>query len=106
MRRLLLFGVATTVAVALAVGQASGGGNTVKAVNFDFKPKRIAVEKGEKVTWKNAEGKHTVTAKMGKFDKVIKGDERVSHTFKKEGTWRYICRFHVDLGMKGKVIVG
>jgi plastocyanin len=106
MRRLIQLIAAATGVFLIAAWPASAGGPTVRAVNFDFKPKRVSVNPGERVTWKNIEGRHTVTAKKGNFDKVISGDERVSRAFKKPGTWRYICRFHVDLGMKGKVVVG
>jgi plastocyanin len=106
MRRLSQLSAAAIVGLLIAAWPASAGGPTVKAVNFDFGPKRVSVTPGDSVTWKNVEGRHTVTAKKGNFDQVISGDERVSRKFKKPGTWRYICRFHVDLGMKGTVVVG
>ena len=105
MRRALVVVTMTTLAIGFAVGHASGGGKTVRAVNFDFKPKSVTVQKGSRVTWKNVEGKHTVTLKNGTFDKVISGDETVSKRFRHRGTFRYICRFHREQGMRGKVIV-
>jgi plastocyanin len=104
MRRLIQLAATAAVVFLIGAWPASAGG-PVKAVNFDFKPKRMSVSRGDRVTWKNVEGRHTVTARRGRFDKVISGNERVSRRFKKSGTWRYICRFHVDQGMKGKVIV-
>jgi plastocyanin len=105
MRKVLILLAATMLALGLAVGSASGGGRTVKAENFDFKPKTVTIAKGDKVTWKNVEGRHSVTLKNGTFDKVISGDETVSRKFKHSGTFRYYCRFHKALGMRGKVVV-
>jgi plastocyanin len=104
-RRALVVATTTTLALGLAAGHAIGGGTTVKAVNFAFKRKAVTIQKGGKVTWKNVQGKHTVTFKNGSFDKVISGDERVSKKFRHRGTFRYICRFHIQQGMRGKVIV-
>ena len=105
MRRVLVLLATTMLAVGFAVGTASGGGKTVTADNYDFKPRRVTIQKGSTVTWKNVQGVHTVTLKNGSFDKVISVDERVSKTFRRNGTFRYICRFHKLQGMRGKVIV-
>jgi plastocyanin len=101
-------GAVTLVAtVALGVGAAqAGGGNTVKGSNFNFKPKAIRIEKGEDVHWKWVNGHHTVTFVKGSYDKSLnKSHPRLSRTFKKAGTFKYYCRFHRSLGMKGKVVV-
>ena len=105
MKRALAVATATTLALGLLVADASGGGPTIRAVNFDFKPQTVTIQKGDKVTWKGVQGRHTVTLKNGSFDKVISVDERVSKTFRRNGTFRYICRFHKLQGMRGKVIV-
>jgi plastocyanin len=101
--------VAATMAtiLALTVGVASaGGGNHVKAVNFSFKPGKIVIHKGQKVTWKRIEGRHTVTFKHSSIDKVLsRRNPRVTLKFKHRGTFRYFCRFHATLGMNGKVVV-
>ena len=77
----------------------------MKADNFDFGPKTATIQKGDKVVWKNKAGSHTVTFNNGSFDKSISGDDRVSRKFSKTGTYRYFCRPHKALGMKGKVVV-
>jgi plastocyanin len=105
MRKVLILLTMSMLALGLAVGSASGGGRSVKAENFDFDAKTVTVQKGDKVTWKNVEGRHTVTLKNGTFDKVISGDQTVSRKFKHSGTFRYYCRFHKSQGMRGKVIV-
>lgn len=95
----------TLLVLALAVTYASAAGRTVKADDFDFGPKTATIEKGDKVTWRNVEGRHTVTLNNSNYDKVISGDERVSRKFRATGTFRYFCRFHKELGMRGKVVV-
>jgi plastocyanin len=105
MRKLLVLLATTLIALGLVVGIASGRDKTVKADNFDFEPRRVTVQKGDTVTWKNIEGRHTVTLKNGTFDKVISGDEKVAKKFRRRGTFRYICRFHKQQDMRGKVIV-
>jgi plastocyanin len=108
MRKLTLGLIGGLAALVLAVAPATagGGGAKVKVDNYSFSPQKVKVGKGGKVTWKNVEGKHTVTFKDGNFDKVLKGDEKVSRKFKDRGTFKYICRFHKDQGQKGKVVVG
>ena len=105
MRKFWIVPTAAAVVSLLAAGYANGGGRTVGADNFDFQPKTVTIQKGDRVTWHNLEGRHTVTLKNGTFDKVISGDERVSRRFNHRGTFRYICRFHTAQGMRGKVIV-
>ena len=105
MRRVLVSLAATALVLGLAAGQALGGNKTVRADNFDFEAKRVTIQAGDKVTWKNVEGRHTVTLRNGSFDKTISGNERVSKKFKREGTFRYYCRFHLAQKMKGKVVV-
>jgi plastocyanin len=106
MRRALILAVASTLVVALMAGSASGGGGkTVRVTNFDFKPATVTIQKGGRVTWRNIAGRHTVTFRNGSFHRVISGDERVSKTFRRRGTFRYLCRFHRSLGQRGKVVV-
>jgi plastocyanin len=62
----------------------------------------ITIQKGQKVTWKRVKGRHTVTLKNGSFDKVLsRGHPSRALRFTKRGTFRYYCRFHRSLGMKG-----
>jgi plastocyanin len=105
MRKLSILLVMTVLALGLAVGSASGGGRTVKANNYSFKAKTVTIQKGDKVTWDDVQGKHTVTLKNGSFDKVLHKGDSVSLKFNHRGTFRYVCRFHKSLGMRGKVVV-
>jgi plastocyanin len=105
--RMRRVGVITlVVTIALGVGAAQAGGRTVNASNFSFKPKTITIQKGQKVTWKRVNGRHTVTFVKGSYDKIInKAHPRRSRVFRRAGTFKYLCRFHRSLGMKGKVVV-
>jgi plastocyanin len=98
--------VTLAATLVLGVGVAQAGGGTVNASNFKFKPKTITIQKGQKVTWKRVNGRHTVTFVRGSYDKTLnKANPTRSRTFKKAGTFKYYCRFHRSLGMKGKVVV-
>jgi plastocyanin len=105
--RMRRVGVITlTATLALGVGVAQAGGGTVNASNFSFKPKTITIQKGQKVTWKRVNGRHTVTFVKGSYDKTLsRANPTRSRTFKNAGTFKYFCRFHRSLGMTGKVIV-
>ena len=103
--RIVLAALVAVLLVSVSVGVAAAG-NRVRANNFSFKPRTITIHKGERVVWKRTEGKHTVTFKTGSFDKVINASHpRASKRFRHRGTFRYYCRFHRSLGMKGKVVV-
>jgi plastocyanin len=94
------------VFLALAVGLASAGGDSVKASNFRFKPRTITIQKGQKVIWKQRAGRHTITFKKRSFDKILSnGHPRRSLRFTRRGTFHYYCRFHRSLGMKGTIVV-
>lgn len=98
--------IALVASAALAIGVTSAGGSRVKASDFKFRPGTITVQRGQTVTWKQVQGRHTVTFKKGSFDKVLSGSHpSVSRRFNTRGTYRYYCRFHRSLGMTGKVIV-
>jgi plastocyanin len=79
-----------------------------------FSPVTIRVPRGGKVTWRwRGVNGHTVTFRhVPRGVSRIKGtgvlDEgaRFSHVFRKRGTYRYVCRIHESLGMKGRVVVG
>ena len=105
-RKLVLGAAAAALVLPLAVGSASAGrGVVVKADNYDFSPRTVEVGVGEKVTWKGKQGRHTVTVTDTNIDKVLKEGDTVSVSFKQAGTFRYICRPHKDVGMRGKVEV-
>jgi plastocyanin len=108
MRRILILAATATILVGLMAGTSSGGGggSTVRVTNFDFKPATKTIQRGGRVTWRNIEGRHTVTFRSGGFDKVISGNQRVTRTFRRRGTFRYVCRFHNRIfEQRGKIVV-
>jgi plastocyanin len=105
MRKLLITTLAVLAVAGLAATLASAATETVKAKNYSFGPKTVTISKGDKVVWRNVAGSHTVTFNNGSYDKSISGDDRVSRKFNRTGTFRYYCRPHKGLGMKGKVVV-
>lgn len=77
---------------------------------FQFKPKELAVKKGDTVTWTNGDAiEHSVTAgQPGKpteaFDSGFfeKGGS-FSHTFDQEGSFTYFCKRHPSMQATVKV---
>jgi plastocyanin len=120
-RSMLALVPATAVIAALALWPSVGGAgtatdSTTKRVSVKddlFSPSTIRIKPRTKVTWtvKGVDG-HTVTfrsvpAGVGhiKGTGVMDEGEHYSHTFRKRGTYRYVCRPHESSGMKGKVVV-
>ena len=77
---------------------------TVDIKSFKYKPAKVTVKAGTKVTWVNADtAGHTATFKSGlDTDRLEKGD-RKALTFEKPGRYPYVCAFHAF--MTGEVVV-
>jgi plastocyanin len=91
------YSVATSLA---SVPSVSIAGKT--DATYHFKPKAITVHKGATVHWKwNSNAPHNVTFSAKKHSKT---GSSISYkrTFKKAGTYRYVCTIH---GFHGKVVV-
>ena len=70
---------------------------------YRYKPATISIEVGDDVTWNNAsDAPHTVTFAKG-YDKTVQPGGHVQRTFKKAGTFKYMCTIHTY--MHGKVVV-
>ena len=86
---------------------ALGSGTSVKVSGYKFTPKTIRVKKGSTVTWTwsaSNDDKHNVTFKG--FHSKSQKRGRFMHTFRKKGTYRYVCTFHATShGMRGTVVV-
>ena len=82
---------------ALALGAAApaiGAGKTVKVKDDFFSPKTINVSKGSKVTWSwKGDNPHDVKFNGGPRSPV-KASGSYSRTFKKKGTFKYLCTIH------------
>ena len=112
---------------AMTVGPALAQGKTVEVTmendpNGLFVPATVNIAKGDTVKWTNSGLiTHTVTfdpdqavnkddialpagaAPFGSSD--MEEDATFSHTFTVKGTYKYVCKYHEEMGMKGTVIV-
>jgi plastocyanin len=90
-------------------GGGSGGtgpGTQVSMKDIKFNPGTVTIKAGGKVTWTNDDSVgHDVTADGFESGSPggIDGGSTFSHTFKKPGTYAYVCSVHP--GMKGTVKV-
>jgi plastocyanin len=90
-------------------GGGSGGtgpGTQVSMKDIKFNPGTVTIKAGGKVTWTNDDSVgHDVTADDFESGSPggIDGGSTFSHTFKKAGTYNYVCSVHP--GMKGTVKV-
>ncbi len=78
----------------------------LKIQNFAFSPSTITINKGDTITWTNADSApHTVTSDSGSElnSGTINNGGVYSHTFNTAGTYKYHCAFHTS--MKATVIV-
>jgi plastocyanin len=85
---------------------AGGGGAEVTMQDIKFDPENLTVKAGDTVEWMNEDSvDHDVTAddfKSGEPGGMASGDT-FEHTFKKPGTYDYVCTVHP--GMEGTVTV-
>jgi plastocyanin len=98
---------ASSSPAAKAAAQAAAGPGEVVIDNFAFKPARLTVTVGTKVTWVNHDDvPHTATstAKPRAFDSgTLDTDQRFSYVFTTPGTYDYFCVVHPH--MTGQIIV-
>jgi plastocyanin len=102
----MLFVVSAGAQEQATVGAQQQATRTVKIEDFTFKPARIVVRPGTRITWVNRDSApHTVTANNGAFDSgTLQRGERFSRTFRRAGKrFAYFCEIHPE--MQGKVIV-
>ena len=90
--------------VAVAVGTQGNNGN------FAFDPPAVHVDPGTTVVWEwtGEGGEHNVQHDGGEFESELtaEGGFTYEQTFDEDGMWKYFCRPHQSLGMKGAVVVG
>ena len=104
MRLLPLLLLLTLAACGGSDAAGSSAATTVDIKSFKYKPAKVTVKAGTKVTWVNADtAGHTATFKSGlDTDRLEKGD-RKALTFEKPGRYPYVCAFHAF--MTGEVVV-
>ena len=102
--------LAVLVAVALgvySVASSLASGPTVhiagtSSATYHFKPKALTVNKGATVHWKwSSNAPHNVTFSAKKHSGTGSSGT-YKRTFKKAGTYRYVCTIH---GFHGKIVV-
>ena len=94
--------LAAVGAVAFAAAPSLAANKTVKVDDDFFSAKTVTINKGNTVTWKwVGSNPHNVQFKGFKSKTLTKGTYK--HTFKKRGTFKYVCIIHS--GMNGKVVV-
>jgi halocyanin-like protein len=78
--------------------------------NFAFGPAAVRIDPGTTVVWEwtGEGGSHSVTAEDGAFESELTDEagHTFEHTFEEAAVYRYLCRPHEALGMKGAVVVG
>jgi plastocyanin len=99
----------TTTTTAPAVASSSTRARVEVGDNF-YKPERLEVPVGTRVTWRN-EGRilHNVVPVKGKAwgTRSLVTGKSYSYRFKKPGTYAYYCTFHGSptSGQRGSVVV-
>lgn len=91
----LTHALAAAVLLSWAV-PANAADNMVVMKNFDYSPMSLTVPVGATVTWKNLDGEpHTVVSVDGAFrSQALDQNDTYSFTFKKAGTYKYVCSIH------------
>ena len=80
----------------------------VKMKGMDFIPKELYVQIGDTVRWVNeSDTWHNVIAinKAFKSDNIEKKGDTFEFVFSKSGEYKYYCKPHRMMGMKGTVFV-
>jgi plastocyanin len=78
---------------------------TTAGLAYAFKPRRLLVKVGTKITWVNlTAASHSVTSIGSRyFDRIIRPRSRVTVVFRSIGAFPYYCRFHPY--QRGEIIV-
>jgi plastocyanin len=127
MHRRTLTRMMAALGLSLVSGTSSAQGKTVEVAmkqgaKSRFDPETVTIAAGDTVKWTNTGFvTHTVTfdpamaakaadvslpAGVQPFDSGdVEEDASFSHTFAAKGAYKYICKYHEDMGMVGTVIV-
>jgi plastocyanin len=95
------------ILLALVIGVLAGPANATapvkvaKIVNYAFRPGKLTIHKGTKVTWKWLGGfvGHNVWVTKGpvKFHSRDKATGTYSHVFNRAGTYHFVCTLHPSM---------
>ena len=87
-----------------ALGASAGSGDAVKVKDNKYRPGKLEIDAGTRVTWTNrGQNPHTVTSNTGLFNRGIDPGETFSRKFRDPGTFKYHCEIHPE--MHGRVTV-
>jgi plastocyanin len=103
LRRLVGSVVVGTLAL-VSLATAAGGATTTVSVDDNFfKPKRLAVEVGDRVVWKWVGFvAHNVVVEKGpqKFKSKVQTEGKFSRVIRKPGVYRIVCTLHPGMTMR------
>jgi plastocyanin len=79
-----------------------------------WRPRRVRIDRGERVVWRAVDGDHNVIAYGGNwtFSRDLPEGERVRRRFSERGRFRFYCSIHGSViggvcdGMCGRIRVG
>jgi plastocyanin len=79
--------------------------DVVAIAGFEFRPQRLTVRAGSRVTWVDKDASnHTVTFDGGPGDLGnVNPGERLRARFDESGTYAYVCQYHPN--MRGTIVV-
>jgi plastocyanin len=98
--------IGAVVGIVALASLAAGAGAATKTVSVDdnfFKPKRLTVTVGDKVTWRwDGFVAHNVRVEKGpqKFGSKTKSDGKFSRVITKPGVYRIVCTLHPGMTMR------
>ena len=101
-------GLALLAAALGALASGCGGEDSppdhVEVRDFDFAPQSFSANAGEPVGWENT-GEQIHNVKGDRFfSRGMNPGDRYSFTFRKPGSYDYLCTLHPQ--MKGTIVVG
>ena len=102
------------VSLLTAVGLSLAAQVQISIIDFAFSPDSVVINTGDSVKWtNNGTVPHTSTSGVsGVWDSlwdsgdITPGGGTFVHGFPASGKFRFFCRHHWSLGMKGVVVVG
>lgn len=104
--------IVTFVVAVGSLGLTAQTTHEVAVTDYDFTPKDITIEVGDKVIWTNTQGSHNVNGTQTtfltnpeSFGNEVGSNWTYEHTFTTSGTYNYQCDPHAGMGMTGTVTV-
>jgi plastocyanin len=96
-------GTLALAALALSAGTALAADETIKLKASNADPRKVTIDKGDKVTFKVIAGVHKIKVEDHGRTGRIENPDSVSFKFTKRGEFRWFDKFNGDI--KGKITV-